>query len=93
MEEGEIHPALPKLVDCPGSTGSISVTCAPRRCKCQAQEAPTMPAPTTMQCGLFGLMLTGPVHTRHEPLQHRDDCVRSFLRPVGITPRHQSRHL
>ena len=40
-------PALPNEQPRPGSSRSISVTSAPRRSRCQAVHAPTMPAPTT----------------------------------------------
>jgi len=40
-------PALPNDVAVPGARGSSSVTSWPSRCRCSAQDTPTMPAPMT----------------------------------------------
>jgi hypothetical protein len=71
MEDFEMHPALPKLVDWPGSSESISVTWAPCLARYQAQDEPTMPEPITMQ--LF--ISTEPVYVGYQPFQHNDSSV------------------
>ena len=50
MWDGDMQAALPKLVACPGGERSMSVTRKPAATRCQAQQAPTVPAPITMQC-------------------------------------------
>ena len=57
MDDGEIQPALPKLVTWPGGWLSTRLTSKPAFCKCQAQLEPTMPAPTTMHVFLVTRML------------------------------------
>ena len=47
MWDGEMQAALPKLVVCPGSSRSTRVTWKPAATRCQAQHAPTVPAPIT----------------------------------------------
>ena len=50
IEATAITPALPNEVAVPGSRWSIRVTWWPSPLSANAQQVPTMPAPTTVTC-------------------------------------------
>ena len=88
-----MQPALPKLVESPGNSESISVTRAPRRCRCQAQDDPTMPAPITTQCSppLTGSAVA--ISAGGEALEYGDHAIDRLLGAVEITAGDQARQL
>ena len=64
--QGEMTPALPKLVSSQGGFRSINVTESPRSASCKAQQTPTMPAPTTTTfCFLHALSYCICIHNCH----------------------------
>ncbi len=75
--DAEIQAALPKVQDWPGNSLSISVMSSPLRCKCQAQLAPTIPAPMITQCLL--------ISTQH--VLPGDQCFQNFNDRIHCTDR------
>ena len=53
IDQGEITPALPKEVVCPGSLISIKRTFTPRSCKDKAEQIPMIPPPKIVTSRVF----------------------------------------
>jgi hypothetical protein len=80
--------ALPKLQASPGKTWSTSVTCKPFRCRCQAQLAPTIPAPITTQCFFISAQN---IHSIDQRFKGRNDLIQGPYRASAIPIRDRTR--